>query len=121
MVGRLLRRAQEEGRADDNEETIRNRMAVYRRETEPLIAYYPEHGVEVVVVDGSGSIDEVFARIVGTLAAGDEARHPGGRRAQRHDAVGVEFRLRQNVAGKSSAHGGTGCNHEWPHHDHEDA
>jgi adenylate kinase len=69
LVDRLLKRAQMEGRADDNEETIRNRQAVYRRETAPLAAYYPEHGVEVVVVDGIGAIDEVFSRIVGALAA----------------------------------------------------
>jgi adenylate kinase len=69
LVGRLLKRAELEGRADDNEETIRNRQAVYRRETAPLVEYYPHHGVEVVLVDGIGKIDEVFARIVGALAA----------------------------------------------------
>lgn len=69
LVARLLKRAQDEGRADDNEDTIRNRQAVYRRETSPLAAYYPEHDVEVVVVDGLGSIEDVFARVVGTLAA----------------------------------------------------
>jgi adenylate kinase len=69
LVGRLLRRAEEEGRADDNEETIRNRQEVYRRETEPLAAYYPEHGVDVLTVDGMGSIDEVFARLVRALAS----------------------------------------------------
>ena len=66
---RLLKRAQQEGRADDNEETIRNRQAVYRRETEPLAAYYPEHAVDVVTVDGLGTIEEVFGRVVGALAA----------------------------------------------------
>ena len=68
LVGRLLKRAQQEGRADDNEETIRNRQRVYQAETAPLIGYYPAHGVEVVPVDGLGSIDEIFARIVGALA-----------------------------------------------------
>jgi adenylate kinase len=69
LVDRLLKRAEMEGRADDNEETIRNRQLVYRRETAPLASYYPDHDVEVVVVDGLGSIDEVFSRVVGTLAA----------------------------------------------------
>ncbi|HSG78341.1 MAG TPA: adenylate kinase [Acidimicrobiia bacterium] len=68
LVARLLNRAREEGRSDDNEETIRNRQAVYRRETEPLVSYYPDHAVEVVEVDGMGSIHEVFARIVRALA-----------------------------------------------------
>lgn len=69
LVSRLLKRAAEQGRADDNEETIRRRLEVYRNETEPLIAYYPEHGGEVVAVDGVGDIDEVFARTVLAISA----------------------------------------------------
>ena len=69
LVARLLKRAEDEGRADDNEETIRNRQAVYRRETAPLAAYYPEHDVDVLTVDGLGTIDEVFSRVAGALAA----------------------------------------------------
>ena len=68
LVQRLLQRAQEQGRADDNEETIRNRQQVYRDETEPLVGYYPDKGVKVVAVDGMGAIPEVFARIVNALA-----------------------------------------------------
>lgn len=65
LVARLLARASREGRADDNEDTIRRRLEVYRTETEPLIDHY----VDVVVrVDGVGSIDEVFSRIVLSLA-----------------------------------------------------
>ena len=69
LVGRLLKRAGEQGRADDNESTIRNRQAVYHQETAPLIDYYPSHGVEVIAVDGLGTIEEVFARLVTALAA----------------------------------------------------
>ena len=68
LVERLLQRAIEEGRADDNEDTIRNRQKVYRDETEPLVGYYPDNGVKVVAVDGMGAIPEVFARIVNALA-----------------------------------------------------
>jgi len=68
LVTRLLERARQEGRADDNEDTIRRRLQVYRDETEPLVGYYPEHGVEVIAVDGAGTIDEVFSRTVGSLA-----------------------------------------------------
>lgn len=60
LVGRLLKRAADEGRADDNEETIRRRLDVYESETEPLVAHY---GDAVIRVDGVGGIDEVFARI----------------------------------------------------------
>jgi adenylate kinase len=69
LVARLLKRAEEEGRADDNEATIRNRQEVYQAETAPLVAYYPEHGVDVLLVDGLGTIDDVFGRLVRALAA----------------------------------------------------
>ncbi len=65
LVGRLLKRAQDEGRADDNEETIRRRLEVYDNETAPLVEHY---GDAVITVDGMGSIDEVFARIALALA-----------------------------------------------------
>ena len=68
VVQRLLDRAAKEGRADDNEETIRNRMAVYREQTEPLIAYYDQAGI-VRPVDGMGSIEEIFGRIAAVLAS----------------------------------------------------
>jgi adenylate kinase len=67
LVQRLLKRAEIEGRADDSEETIRNRMQVYREQTEPLIAYYRERGV-LVEVDGIGDIDTVAAAIEGAIA-----------------------------------------------------
>ena len=67
VVGRLLRRAEIEGRADDTEEVIRERMAIYHRETSPLAAIYAEHGV-LTQVDGLGDVDEVFARIIAALS-----------------------------------------------------
>jgi adenylate kinase len=65
-VERLLRRAGLEGRADDNEATIRHRLEVFREETEPLIAYY---GDRVRRVDGVGSVEEIFCRAVNELAS----------------------------------------------------
>lgn len=62
LVRRMLKRAQEEGRSDDNEETIRNRMAVYHRQTKPLLDYYRGQG-KLRLVDGLGSVDEVTERI----------------------------------------------------------
>jgi adenylate kinase len=58
LVKRLLERARREGRSDDNEQTIRQRMRVYREQTEPLLAFYRERGV-LCVVDGRGSVEEV--------------------------------------------------------------
>ncbi len=65
LVGRLLMRAAQEGRADDSEDVIRHRFEVYASETKPLIEHY---GEDVVTVAGVGSIDEVFASIVLALA-----------------------------------------------------
>ena len=67
LVKRLLRRAEIEGRSDDNETTIRNRMQVYRQQTQPLIDHYRDLGV-LAFVAGNGSIDEVAARIEGAIA-----------------------------------------------------
>ncbi len=66
LVRRILQRAQEQGRADDTEDVIRNRLSVYREETEPLIEYYRVRD-RVADVDGVGTIDEVFGRIVSAL------------------------------------------------------
>lgn len=49
-------------RSDDSEETVRNRLAVYRSQTEPLIGYYSESGV-LAEIDGLGHPDEVYGRI----------------------------------------------------------
>jgi len=62
LVGRMLKRASEEGRSDDNEVTIRNRMAVYQAQTKPLVDYYRGQA-KLKVVDGLGSVDEVTDRI----------------------------------------------------------
>lgn len=62
LVARMLHRANIEGRADDNEVTIRHRMAVYEEETEPLLALYRERHA-LVEVDGDGSVDEVQQKI----------------------------------------------------------
>jgi adenylate kinase len=58
LVARLLQRAEIEGRADDNEETIRTRMKVYQEQTAPLLDYYRERNL-LVEVNGEQSIDEV--------------------------------------------------------------
>ncbi|KQU70939.1 adenylate kinase [Phycicoccus sp. Root101] len=68
VVARLLKRAEIEGRDDDTEEVIRERQAIYRRETAPLTDVYSERGL-LVKVDGMGSVDEVFTRISEALEA----------------------------------------------------
>ncbi|MDR6940067.1 adenylate kinase [Arcanobacterium hippocoleae] len=66
IVGRLLKRAQIENRADDTEDVIRHRIEVYHQETAPLIDIYQERG-QLLQVDGTGTIDEVLQRLVQSL------------------------------------------------------
>jgi adenylate kinase len=67
VVERLLKRAEIEGRVDDTEEVIRERQAIYRRETAPLTEVYSGRDL-LVQVDGMGSVDEVFERVTAALA-----------------------------------------------------
>ncbi|MFB6248614.1 MAG: adenylate kinase [Salinibacter sp.] len=53
-------------RDDDQPDTVRNRLSVYREETEPLEAYYEDRGT-LVRVNGEGSIEDVYGRIEETL------------------------------------------------------
>lgn len=68
VVGRLLKRAQEQGRTDDTEEVIRHRMNVYAEQTAPLIDIYEQRG-HVLTVDGLGEVTEVTERILNALAS----------------------------------------------------
>ncbi|MEB4614302.1 adenylate kinase [Leucobacter sp. M11] len=68
VVARLLKRAEEQGRADDTEEVIRHRQTVYTEQTAPLIELFEERGI-LVRVDGLGGIDEVAERISAALTA----------------------------------------------------
>jgi adenylate kinase len=67
-IARLTRRAVEQGRADDTEEVIANRLAIYERETAPILDVYRTRDV-VDRIDGVGSLDEITARIVAALEA----------------------------------------------------
>ncbi len=66
VVARLLKRAQIDGRADDNEETIRVRLRVYTEQTAPLLDVYRSRGL-LIEVDGLGEIDEVTERLFAAL------------------------------------------------------
>jgi adenylate kinase len=64
LVERLLAR----GRQDDNEAAIRERFRQYASLTKPLLNYYRQRGI-LRVIDGEGSPDEVFARIISAAEA----------------------------------------------------
>lgn len=66
LVARILRRAQEQGRADDNEQTVANRLQVFDEATRPLIDYYRSRGL-LQVVDAAPDAEQVTAAILQAL------------------------------------------------------
>ena len=67
---RLLKRAEVSGRADDADpEIIQNRIANYNRQTAPVADFYKAQG-KLRLVDGIGSIDEIFGRICDAVDKG---------------------------------------------------
>lgn len=62
IISRLLKRAIEEGRIDDTEEVIKNRLDVYNNQTSPLIELYKKQN-KFESVYGIGSIEEIFDKI----------------------------------------------------------
>ena len=63
LVERIAGRAKAEGRADDNPESVRKRLDIYVQQTAPVVEYYRQHGM-LTVVDGIGTLDQVFNRVV---------------------------------------------------------
>jgi adenylate kinase len=62
----LFRRLAGRGRADDNPEVIRQRLVAYRKQTEPLLAYYAERKL-LKSIDGLGTVDGIFGRAKAVL------------------------------------------------------
>ena len=62
LVARMLKRGAETGRADDNIDTILNRLKVYHDQTEPLKEYYQGKG-SYLQIDGLGNVDDIFSSI----------------------------------------------------------
>ena len=63
LVKRLLKRAQEQGRLDDTEEVIKNRLVQYHHHTKPLIDYYKQKGLYKEVF-GVGTIEEIYQQLL---------------------------------------------------------
>jgi len=72
-ISRLSLRAAKQGRSDDTEEVIANRLAIYERETAPILDVYRPRGI-VVEIDGVGSLAEIADRIIAALEARGLAR-----------------------------------------------
>ncbi|HOC10330.1 MULTISPECIES: adenylate kinase [Thermomonas] len=71
IIARLAGRAKAEGRSDDSPESVRHRLNVYDEKTAPVVDFYRQHG-QLTVVDGVGTLDEVFTRIVEAIQRGHE-------------------------------------------------
>ena len=71
LVERIAGRAKQEGRADDTPESVRTRLQIYNDQTAPVIDYYRQHG-QLTLVDGVGSLDEVFTRILEAIQPSHE-------------------------------------------------
>jgi adenylate kinase len=66
LVDRLIKRGAQTGRADDNMETIQNRLKVYHEQTTPLRDFYIKEG-KYRSIHGSGSVDGIFETIVAAI------------------------------------------------------
>ncbi|MDE6649435.1 MAG: adenylate kinase [Muribaculaceae bacterium] len=66
LVARMLKRGAETGRADDNIETILNRLNVYHNQTEPLKEHYQGKG-NYIMIDGLGNVDDIFSSIASEI------------------------------------------------------
>ena len=62
IISRCEIRFKAEGRADDNPDTVRKRLAIYAEQTAPVADFYARHG-KLQVVDGVGELGEVTARV----------------------------------------------------------
>ena len=56
-------------RKDDEPEAIRNRLAVYQRQTAPVLDWYKQNGTGIATVDAVGSVDDVTRRALDALAS----------------------------------------------------
>ena len=66
LVARMLKRGAETGRADDNIETILNRLKVYHNQTEPLKEHYQGKG-SYIRIDGLGNVEDIFSSIASEI------------------------------------------------------
>ena len=64
LIKRILSRGQ--GRADDTEEGVKNRLEVYNKQTAPVLEYYKAHD-QAYEIDGVGTVDTIFTRITEVL------------------------------------------------------
>jgi adenylate kinase len=74
IIGRCEIRFKAEGRADDNPDTVRKRLAIYAEQTAPVAEFYARRG-KLEVVDGVGELSDVTARVQQALLDKSAAAH----------------------------------------------
>lgn len=67
LIRRMLNRGKETGRADDNIDTIKNRLKVYHSQTQPLRDYYIAEG-KYHPINGNGDVDKIYSDIRDSLS-----------------------------------------------------
>ena len=68
ILDRIARRREVEGRADDAPEAVARRLAAYRRQTAPVLAWYEERR-GVTRIPGTGTVAEIADRIAAAVGA----------------------------------------------------
>lgn len=65
----LMHRLELRGRADDTPEAIHERLVTYKKEIYPILNYFAEKGINIVHIDGTGTVGQVHDRIIEELVA----------------------------------------------------
>lgn len=65
----IIKRLSVRGRKEDTPDIIRKRMNIYRKEMYPILSFFAEHGVQIVHLDGTGTVGEVHDRIQAEIDA----------------------------------------------------
>lgn len=76
LIDRMINRGKTTGRADDNLETIKNRLQVYHNQTHPLQEYYTNEG-KYLPINGSGDVAEIYENIAESVAKATGHGRPG--------------------------------------------
>src|SRR6185312_10374973 len=109
IIGRCEIRFKAEGRADDNPDTVRKRLAIYAEQTAPVADFYARRG-KLQVVDGVGELDEITTRIRQALqneATAAGCSHPAttGRVSRVHSDASAHSRHLRHLHGRGRCAG----------------
>lgn len=66
LIKRLIKRGKQSGRADDNLETVKKRLVVYKTQTSPLKDFYKQEG-KYQYINGHDTMENTFSQIVNTI------------------------------------------------------